>query len=336
MTGKENTELTSAEIANLWMAYINNTLSICLLKHFLAVVEDIEIKSEIEFAHQLAKNYVSAITKIFNKENIPLPDGFSDKDVKPNAPRLFTDIVLINFIKSLSKVGMGTYSLAFTLSSRNDTRALFKYCIESTLELDERVTTVLKNKGLYIRPPYIPLPEQVRYVKKTSFLAGFLTSEKRPLTALEITHLFANFDSNVLGETFMMGFAQVAESKQVRELIWRGKEMAEKHKILFSEKLIEDNVPSPSPWDSGVTTSTIAPFSDKLILFLTTFLMASGIGNYGMAMAGSPRTDIALMYERLKIEIGLFAADGAKLLIENGWFEEPPQSVNRKQLSKLE
>ncbi len=100
-------------------------------------------------------------------------------------------------------------------------------------------------------------------MQKKSFLAGFLTNEKRPLTALEITHLFANLDTNTLGEILMIGFAQVAKSKEVREFIWRGKELSEKHRMIFSEKLIEDNVPAPSPWDSGVTKSTVTP----LLLF---------------------------------------------------------------------
>ncbi len=126
---KITTELTSAEIAHLWMTYMNNTSTICMLKYFLKIVEDNEIKSGIEFAYQCAEDYVHTITKIFETENIPLPDGFANKDVNLNAPRLFTDVVLINFIKSMSKVGLGNNSLAFTLSSRDDTRAFFSNCL---------------------------------------------------------------------------------------------------------------------------------------------------------------------------------------------------------------
>jgi p-aminobenzoyl-glutamate transporter AbgT len=122
----------------------------------------------------------------------------------------------------------------------------------------------------------------------------------------------------------MNRFVQVAELKELKEYIWRGKQIAEKHRMIFIEKLIEDNIPSPSPWDAGVTNSKESPFSDKMILFITCFFSASGISNYGMALAASPRTDIASIYERLKIEIGLYAKDGAQLLIEQGWMEEPP------------
>lgn len=39
-------------------------------------------------------------------------------------------------------------------------------------------------------------------------------------------------------------------------------------------------------------------------------------------------------YARLTMEIGNYSMDGAKLLIKNGWLEEPPMNADRDELAK--
>ena len=60
---------------------------------------------------------------------------------------------------------------------------------------------------------------------------------------------------------------------------------------------------------------------------------AGGIGNYGASLAASLRLDLATDYARLLTEVGLYAEDGANLLIDNGWLEEPPQTPNKTALA---
>ena len=81
-----------------------------------------------------------------------------------------------------------------------------------------------------------------------------------------------------------------------------------------------------------MTDCTVAPFSDKLMLFQTTYMNMVGIGNYGMAIGTCQRIDLGAIFSKLAAEIALFAEDGAKLLIKNGWLEEPPKAVNREKL----
>jgi hypothetical protein len=85
-------------------------------------------------------------------------------------------------------------------------------------------------------------------------------------------------------------------------------------------------------WDSAVTDSTVPVFSDKLIMFNVSSMIAAGIGNYGMAIAASPRRDIALKYAALIPEISLYAEAGAKIMIKHGWMEEPPQADDRDKI----
>ncbi len=112
----------------------------------------------------------------------------------------------------------------------------------------------------------------------------------------------------------------------------RGKELSQKYVDIFSNFLIKEDLPAPMSWDSAVSDTTATVFSDKLIMFHVSAMIAAGIGNFGMAMAASPRRDLGMKYASLIPEIALYAEDGAKLMIKHGWMEEPPQADDREQL----
>ena len=87
-------------------------------------------------------------------------------------------------------------------------------------------------------------------------------------------------------------------------------------------------------WDHEVSKSQEPPFSDKLLMFHFGLMNFSGSGNYGMSVAASQRKDIAGVYARLNAEILLYAEDGANIMIEEGWLEQPPLAADRNDLSK--
>jgi hypothetical protein len=62
-------------------------------------------------------------------------------------------------------------------------------------------------------------------------------------------------------------------------------------------------------YDTEVTDSKVAPFSDKIMMFMATTLTALRIGYYGTSMATSTRKDLALDYVHLSAEIASFAED---------------------------
>ncbi|TVY07057.1 DUF3231 family protein [Paenibacillus cremeus] len=129
-----------------------------------------------------------------------------------------------------------------------------------------------------------------------------------------------------------MGFSQVVRSNQIREYLKTGKDISSKHVKIFSDTLISNDIPTPMTWDTDVMDSTEPPFSDKLILFHVSLLVVAGTANYAISAAASPRKDIATNYVRLAAEIAIYAERGAKLMIENGWLEEPPQAPDRQAL----
>lgn len=90
------------------------------------------------------------------------------------------------------------------------------------------------------------------------------------------------------------------------------------------DALVDEGIQSPNSSDIGITDSTVRTFSDKLMMFHISLLSASGVGNYALAGGASQRSDLLLNYERLSMEIAQYAKDGADLMIENNWIEQPP------------
>ncbi|MFC5772756.1 DUF3231 family protein [Ectobacillus antri] len=331
---EHNVKLSSAETSQIWSSYMNDSAVICMLRSLLVHAEDKEIHAVLEYALEISQQHIKKLTTFFQEADYPLPHGFTEaEDLNLDAPKLFSDTYCINFISQLGKTGLNAYGMAVSLATKDDIFNYFQACLMESVELIKRANTIMLHKGLYVRPPFLPIPATIDFVKKQKFLTGFL-GEKRSLTALEITHLYANIQRNALGVATMIAFSQAAEAEGVRHLMVRGKEIASKHIDIFTTLMRKDDVPAPMRWDTEVSASTVAPFSDKLMTFQTTALISLGMGYYGASIASSPRRDIAVMYTRLMTEIGSFAEDGANLMIKHGWVEEPPMSPNRDELAK--
>ncbi|UAL53532.1 DUF3231 family protein [Bacillus sp. CMF21] len=333
MQTEHNVKLTASEISQLWSAYMNSSMSKCIFKYFLETVEDNQIRSILEQSLELADAHLKKLSEIFNKESYPIPQGFNVKnDVNMTAPKLFSDSFVLYFIKSMDEIALSFYAASKVLVVRSDIDQYFSECLTEMNKFDTVVKDVLLSKGLFIRSPYLNPPNEVRFVEQQNFLAGWF-GKQRPLTAIEITNIFANLQRNALGIITMLGFSQVAKSAEVARFMARGKEIASKHVEIFGSLLKENDLPVPMAWASNVTASKIPPFSDKMMMFMTTALIALSIGFYGASMSVSARRDIAFHYVRLTAEIGEYAEDGANIMIKNGWLEEPPLSEDRNKLA---
>jgi hypothetical protein len=87
-------------------------------------------------------------------------------------------------------------------------------------------------------------------------------------------------------------------------------------------------------YDQDVTETKEFPFSDKLMKFYFSPMIYTGIGNYGVAIAESQRSDINVDYSRLIAEVMKYAEDGGNIMFTNEWMEQPPLAANRKDLAK--
>lgn len=330
--GKPKQPLTVAELSNLWITYMRGTMTLCGLKYFLAKVEDPDIERILHEAKNIALFDVQKVTDFFSSESITLPNGFTDKDVNTDAPRLYSDAFFLAYILHMAKFLLTQTGLMVTQSARLDIVDFYSKSLVMAKDLHRNAKKTALEKGLYVRPPYITNSKQNQTVEEKSFLKGLL-GKARPLMAQEITNLVYNIKRNTIGKALSIGFSQVAQSDDVRAYMIRGRDISKKHIDAFSDVLKKEFLPVPMAWDEHVLDSTEPPFSDKLMMYHIGALAAYGIGEYGMSIAQNPRPDLTLLYARLAAEIGRFAHDGMKIMIDHGWFEQPPLTVDRNALA---
>lgn len=324
-----NAQLSSSEVGNLWRTYVNYTMLVAIMKFFLQHNRDVDIRGVLEDALAIAEDRVRISAEFLSLDGQPVPVGFTDNDVDLKAPPLFSDVFYLYYLGNLIKIGLNINSMALTMSARLDVVDFYHKSVNTTMDLWEKTIRILLQKGLYTRSPMITTTNQVDFVKSRDFL-----DKQRPLLAIEIEQLYFGIITNEVGRTLLAGFHQVIRSKEIRKYI--------KHGLDFSSRIIEENskilrsagIASPMHWDAygAVTSSTTPPFSDKLILFHITMMNEAGIANYAVSLASSPRQDLALMYGKLIVQTADYAKDGLKIMIDNGWLEEPPCYVDRSKL----
>jgi hypothetical protein len=326
-------KLNSAEQGKLWATYMGNSMAICVLSHMLAHVEDQDIRKILKYALSLAEQYVKDIQDIFVRESYPLPEGFTDNDVNLDAPRLFADEMYLHYLKYVCKAGLSIYGIAVALMTRPDVREFFKECLNQSTTLISRVNELMIKKGIAFPAPMIPYPSQIDFIKKQNYLRGFW-GEIRPLHSLEITHLYDNVENNATSKAILIGFSQVAQSDSTRSYFLLGKDIAAKHYDILNTYLQEEDLSSSPVMDPLVAASTLPPYSDKLMVFHKVDMFSMRVRTYGNALAFAARRDLAARYAKLIFDVGRYAEDGAKIMIQHGWMEQPPQAVDREVLAK--
>ncbi|WP_159462167.1 DUF3231 family protein [Halobacillus sp. Marseille-P3879] len=324
--------LTANEIGNLWTQNFQAGMSIRILLYFLETVEDEEVKARIQQAYNISIMIHEQTHLLLETNDIPLPIGFSERDVDLKAPKLFSDPLMLNFIENMGKAGVLAHSLSLASCSSQEIRSLFTAVLRGTTELFNATVETAFSKGWFISPPQIEIEKETELVRSKRYLSPI---QKRTLNTIEITHLFENVKNNALGELLCTGFAQTTQSKKIQQFMLKGRNISNKHIRLFTKIFNEANLHPPMGSESFVTQSITAPFSDKLILALISVLTSTGHGNYSTASSASLRYDLVLLYQKLSIEIGLFAKDGMDLMIKHNWLEEPPQLINRSKIFNL-
>lgn len=331
---KNNIKLTTTDIAILWKTYIQNTAVRCCYKHFLQHLQDDEIKSIIEEAVVLVEKVIGEIELIFKKENFPIPQGFSDKDIDLSAPALYTDLFALSFVYRGGQVIIPHYANTLTTVSRLDIYNFFAECLNSETELHKKALNLMLSKGLYDRPPKMEYPENVEFIQHQPSLLNTWLGEKRPLNTIELTELFAGIERNAIGLILLMGFIQVTKDKEIKNYLLKGKKLSEKQLETFDKLLKENDHFVGDLVSMEVTNSTISPFSEKLILFLINSSNQIAVSTLGDALSLSMRKDLAAHYSLLIAEILKYGDEGQKLLIERGWMEQPPQPIDRNEFYK--
>jgi hypothetical protein len=172
MQDKTKIDLISSEIAGLWNVYMNDTMVICMLKYFLNNLEDEEIRPILQHALDISNSHIQIVVDQFNKEGLPIPQGFKDTDVDINAPRLFTDPFYLFYIMNMAQYGMNFYTLILNHMARSDMRDFFSKCIIESIELINKIADTLQQQGLYIRAPRVEFSKEIDFIVKQNYYSA--------------------------------------------------------------------------------------------------------------------------------------------------------------------
>lgn len=325
--------INASEYGVIWSQYVNDSMSRCVLRYLLNDAKDENTRNLLQFALELSETHLEKTKQFLTQENYPIPIGFTDEDVTLDAPSLFTDTFKIVYLQIMTIHGLTRYAGATSVCIREDVRKYFIDCTSQSLELYDRVTNVALYKGILSKPPTLNNQQNIDFVRKQNYLTGWF-GKRRPINAIEISGAHLNMQKTMVKMVLELGFSQVCQSKEVRVYMERARKLCKRHFHILGSILEEENLHIPRIFETEVTDSTVAPFSDKLMLFHIATLLSAALGYYGEALSMSQRRDLSADYTRMNLEIALIAEDGMNLLIERGWMEQPPSAADHESLAK--
>ena len=331
MAEATNIRLTSGEIGYLWLQYMNNDVVGCILKFTGSSVKDSEIAATIQQGLNIVHNHNQQIEKLFTTDGLPVPAGY--KEVNTAAQQLFSEAFSLFYLRKLCRVSLQAYGTAYSMAARKDVREFYSTTLNDYVALNEKAVSVLLSNGLFVTSPLITISRSPQFASSHTFVGRFLGKDQRPLTAIEIGHLYTSIQNIQVAQTMAIAFSQVARLLELRKHFNRGKDLCEKHIDVLTSLLRDNDLPAPMHWDSDITDSTTPPFSDSLMIFHVQMLCSAALANYGAALSTSLRSDLTSCYTRLGAEVMEYMEDGLQIMLSHGWVEEPPQSLDRDALA---
>ncbi|MGM0835724.1 MAG: DUF3231 family protein [Bacillota bacterium] len=331
----EKSAITSSELGVLWLTYQEKTMILRILEYFIEKVDDEKAKDIMTNLYGEIDNYVGLITETLQNEGAVVPVGFNAQDVNKEVPKLYDNGFDIMFVRLLKEISMGLHSLNITMSYREDIVLIFKELTAITQKYYNLCTQYLLEKGLLVKSPHVSMPKSVEFVKDNNYLGGLSInpfSEKRSLNTVEVAQIHHSIESNVFGLQMITGFAQCANETEVINYFNEGAELAKSIVKELSETLLQDGIQTPQTSGGNATRSTIPPFSDKLMMYCTSLFCSFSMGSGSLGTAFSLRNDLPAKMTIFMKDIFEYAHKGAKIMIKNGWMEEPPQMEERNQM----
>jgi len=330
----EKASITSSELGTLWLTYQEKTMILRILEYFIEKADDEKAKEIMTSLHSDLEVYVGKIIAIYEQEGAVIPVGYTAQDVNKDVPKLYDNGFDIMFVRLLKQISMGLHSLNLTMTFREDVNILFEDLTALTQKYYRICSQYLLEKGLLVRTPFVSMPKSVEFVKNKDYLSANTLnplSQKRTLNTVEVAHLHKGIEANLTGLQMIFGFAQCASDNEVKKFFHEGAELAKGIIKEISELMIQDGLPIPQTPGGNATSSTVAPFSDKLMMYCTSLFCSFSLGSNSLGTAFSLRNDLPAKMSIFTKDVFEYAHKGAKIMIKNGWTEEPPQMINRKQ-----
>ncbi|SFC36044.1 Protein of unknown function [Bacillus sp. OV322] len=322
---KQN-KMSSAEVGILWMTYHKKTMILRIVDYFIETSDDQKAKALMQGLVKKLNPMVDEISALLKKDGAAVPIGFTMEDVNLEAPNLYEQGFDITFCRILKEISMGMYALHTTLSYREDIIMFYKKLTDITQTYYNLFTQYLLDNRILPAPNFTEMPTSNEYITDTSYMKGTnLLGHKRPLNTIEFGLLFHSLETNITGMQLMKSFAQCTKDEEAKKYFIKGQNLT-KEIIKGTENILLENNVQPAAASGGVvTTSTIAPFSDKMMVFCCYLLGGFSIGSQGFANAFVLRNDIIAKSGIYTKDVYGYVLEGAKLMMSKGWMAEPPK-----------
>jgi hypothetical protein len=321
---------TASEVGNLFATYLAENMSVCMLKFMVAKSKDPDIKPVLQQALFTSSERIQSMETLFEAIHHPLPEGFGEKDVNIDVPELFSETFSLAYTRIMNVYIELKYVYSLSRSYRSDFRDFFAKGIITAREIYQKSTDVLLAKGLISKSPYITIPDKIDKIETKTFY-GSLFGGKRPLNAVEISHLYHSIETRILFSTLELAFCQAVKNEKIKDQLFKGHQIYNEQVNVLSSFFKDEHITVPAV-QFQVTQSKESPFSDKLILFHSATVAGFSLLDIGFGLSSSSRKDIMAAFNRLILEIQEYCKDGTDLMILNGWLEQVPESPNRKEL----
>jgi hypothetical protein len=323
-------ELTTTEVSNIWSAYLKSSLELRFFQYFYATTKDHQIKIVVEQMLTQAQTSLHELKDLFINENLAVPIGFTEEDIKAGASKVFSDTFILYFCHDLTMLSLSTYPSALCDCTRKDIRAFFQKSIEFSLTIQNEMTELMLESGVYLKPPQVTLDHKVDFADTVNYLNG-LFGASRPLNAAEIANLTRIIHRAQFSKMVFVTFSKLATTKDLKQYFSKGRDTLEKVLDLLQEVLEKENIPLSASGDYQIFDSETSPFSEKLMLYFVNaclgmfcFIMIS------QAMTSSLRSDIVTKLSSIFKEMKKYYGQGLLLTITEKWLEQPPQAIDRK------
>ncbi|MBT2692744.1 DUF3231 family protein [Bacillus sp. ISL-55] len=329
---KDKIQLTSSEIGTLWGEYVNGTMIDAVNRYMFTIIEDESIKAIFADALATFEKQKNQMVTFLKNEGFPVPVGFSEADINKGAKRLFSDTFCLNYLHIMTLHGMTGHITALGVAVRKDLRDFYDSCDNDGKRMYHQTIELLLEKGSFQRDPLFYPAKHPEFIVSKDFTDGIF-GKARSLSATEIISISFNVKKNIMAKTLSIAFSQVAHSKEVRKFLTESEKTADQQIQTFSKIMHEDNLPVPTSWEAEVTTSTDAPFSDKLMMYHTGFLFQAAQVYHGTGLASAMRTDLIATYETIILKNLMVTKKWFDIMEKNNWLEQPPLAPNRKELA---
>lgn len=332
---KNKLQLTSSEIGTLWAEYINGTMIDIVNRYMFSIIEDVEIKLLFDDAIKTFGKQKEQIVTFIKNEGFPVPIGFTESDLKIGTERLFTDIFCLNYLHIMTLHGLLGHSTSLAVSVREDLRYFYDSCDNDGKRMYHQTIDLLLEKGNFQRDPLFYPEKNPEFISSKEFSDGFFGKTRR-LAATEIISISFNLKKSIMAKTLSIAFSQVAQSKEVRKFLEDSEKTADDQIQTLSKIMHADNLPVPRSWETEVTTSTVSPFSDKLLMYHIGFLFQAAQAYHGTGLASAMRTDLVTAYESTILQNLLVTKKWFNIMVQNQWLEQPPLAPNREEIAREE